>query len=383
MSGQRKAVIVAGMHRSGTSALTRVINLLGADIALQLIPASIGNELGHWESRAAQDLHNEMLAELQSDIYSPVNFPASWFDSASAKTWIDRIEALVRQDYSTSDLFVLKDPRLALFVPLWIAALGRLAIEPCFVLPFRNPLAVAASLEVREDQLRSGKALPLSQGAAVWLRYTLAAEQHTRGQKRSFVSFDRLLEDWRREVIRIGHQLDIKWPRLGASDPEIDRFLDSDHRDIASAARPNERFQVPQLIARVFEELNQAVAEPQVPSPTFDQAAKTIAAAQEMLGAYTLIKEKQVAQLHEELEAARRQHAVETAQAHRSFDLEIRARDARIADATAYATTLEHSRDEALRHAEAQELRIAELAQTPAGARRRLWNWWGSRKEPN
>ncbi|WP_204307861.1 hypothetical protein, partial [Klebsiella pneumoniae] len=84
----------------------------------------IGNELGHWESKAAQDLHNEMLAELQSDIYSPVNFPETWFDSASAKIWIDRIEALVGQEYSASDLFVLKDPRLSLFVPLWGVAFG-------------------------------------------------------------------------------------------------------------------------------------------------------------------------------------------------------------------------------------------------------------------
>ncbi|WP_204316593.1 hypothetical protein, partial [Klebsiella pneumoniae] len=70
------------------------------------------------------------------------------------------------------------------------------------VIPFRSPMAVAASLEVREQHLRSGHALPLCQGVAVWLRYMLAAERHTRGQRRSFVSFDMLLADWRREMTR-------------------------------------------------------------------------------------------------------------------------------------------------------------------------------------
>jgi len=41
---QRTAIIVAGMHRSGTSATTRIINLLGAQLARELIPADIGNE---------------------------------------------------------------------------------------------------------------------------------------------------------------------------------------------------------------------------------------------------------------------------------------------------------------------------------------------------
>ncbi len=72
MSGkERTAIIVAGMHRSGTSVTTRIANLLGAELARDLIPAGIGNERGHWESRAVQTLHNDMLVALGSDLYSP------------------------------------------------------------------------------------------------------------------------------------------------------------------------------------------------------------------------------------------------------------------------------------------------------------------------
>ena len=43
---QRRAVVVLGMHRSGTSALTRVVSLLGADLPSRLIPANVANEAG-------------------------------------------------------------------------------------------------------------------------------------------------------------------------------------------------------------------------------------------------------------------------------------------------------------------------------------------------
>ena len=43
------AIIVTGMHRSGTSALMRVLNLLGVDIGTSLLPPNEDNEAGYWE----------------------------------------------------------------------------------------------------------------------------------------------------------------------------------------------------------------------------------------------------------------------------------------------------------------------------------------------
>ncbi|HWU51599.1 MAG TPA: hypothetical protein VN153_02180, partial [Tahibacter sp.] len=153
---QRTAIIVAGMHRSGTSVTTRIVNLLGAELARDLIPGDVGNERGHWESRAVQDLHNRLLAELGSDLYSPVNVPAGWFDSADARPWIARLRELIAAEHPTAGLFVLKDPRIALFLPLWSEALRQSGIVPRFILPFRHPEAVAASLERRERRLEIG-----------------------------------------------------------------------------------------------------------------------------------------------------------------------------------------------------------------------------------
>ena len=57
-----RAIMVLGMHRSGTSAITRVIGLLGADLPNSLLPPSSSNEAGHWESNELMLIHDQVLA---------------------------------------------------------------------------------------------------------------------------------------------------------------------------------------------------------------------------------------------------------------------------------------------------------------------------------
>src|ERR1700691_3651857 len=46
-------VVVLGMHRSGTSAVSRILNLLGADLGpTQDLLTEYDNPAGHWESKS-------------------------------------------------------------------------------------------------------------------------------------------------------------------------------------------------------------------------------------------------------------------------------------------------------------------------------------------
>ena len=49
--------------KSGTSALTRVMSLLGVDLPKHLVEAAAGNETGHWEPQRLVELNDQMLAE--------------------------------------------------------------------------------------------------------------------------------------------------------------------------------------------------------------------------------------------------------------------------------------------------------------------------------
>ena len=44
----RTCLFVLGMHRSGTSALTRVLSIAGAKLPASLMDAGKGNNGGHW-----------------------------------------------------------------------------------------------------------------------------------------------------------------------------------------------------------------------------------------------------------------------------------------------------------------------------------------------
>ena len=58
---QRQLVMVLGMGRSGTSALTRVLSLCGASLPETLLTADQANSAGYWEPTEALDLNEQFL----------------------------------------------------------------------------------------------------------------------------------------------------------------------------------------------------------------------------------------------------------------------------------------------------------------------------------
>lgn len=58
MPGQRTCLLVLGMHPSGTSAITRILNLMGAELPKQLPGAWTSNEAEHWEPERLVLLHD-------------------------------------------------------------------------------------------------------------------------------------------------------------------------------------------------------------------------------------------------------------------------------------------------------------------------------------
>ena len=214
------------MHRSGTSATARVLNLLGCKIPGPLVPAFHGNDFGHWEPQAVVDLHDAFLRAAGVNVNSVFGLEPSWFSSAEARAQVDATVDLLRRHLSDAPLHVIKDPRMGFFIPIWRDALDRIGVEAAFVLPFRDPAEVAASLARRQTHVYPDGVWPPGRGILLWLRYVLSAEHATRGAPRTFVAYDALLTDWRAEARRIGGQLTLTWPRdEGEAAPEIDAFL--------------------------------------------------------------------------------------------------------------------------------------------------------------
>jgi hypothetical protein len=217
------AIVVLGMHRSGTSALTRVISLLGADLPSNLMRPNPENEAGYWESDDLMVIHDELLASAGSYWHDWRAFNPDWYSSPAAPVFKRRILDVLRKDYASSQLFVVKDPRICRFWPVWREVLDEFGAKPAVVIAVRNPLEVMASLR-RRGFIHAKSCL-------LWLRHVLDAEKATRGLPRAVVTYDALLADWQSVIATLGAGLGVRWPRRGAmAELEIERFLASQLR---------------------------------------------------------------------------------------------------------------------------------------------------------
>src|SRR5215831_16583707 len=59
----RAALLIAGMHRSGTSAFTRVLSNLGGSLPEHVVGPNPSNAAGHWEPERLVSIHDQMLSE--------------------------------------------------------------------------------------------------------------------------------------------------------------------------------------------------------------------------------------------------------------------------------------------------------------------------------
>jgi hypothetical protein len=218
------------MHRSGTSAMTRMLNLLGCNVASDLVEADQFNERGYWESRDIAGLNEAALQSAGGDWSNWEPFDQKWCVSDKRKEFHANALNILTAKFGKSDIFVLKDPRICRLLPFWLDVLKDFGAQPLIVSPIRNPAEVAMSL-----LKRNGMNPALAQ--LLWLRHVLDAELCSRGTLRLFTSYENLLSDWRSLAKRIENAFgDFAWPRSFArSGDEIDAFLSPDlrhHKDI-------------------------------------------------------------------------------------------------------------------------------------------------------
>ncbi len=247
----KRALLVLGMHRSGTSALTRILNLLGAALPADLMaPVENENPLGFWESVQLMEIHERILASAGLTWDDPVRFPRRWLDSPAAISFRRELLDFLSSHFASSPLFAIKDPRMCRFAALWLRALEDFGAEPLAVLLIRNPVEIAKSLKQRNGFFASHSYL-------LWLHHVLESERDTRAIRRCFVSYENLLTDWERSVTDLTDSFRLEWPRsISSAASEAEAFLRMDLRHHVSdfgdlSSRPT----VGKWVVRVYENL--------------------------------------------------------------------------------------------------------------------------------
>lgn len=227
----KKAYVVLGMHRSGTSSMAGTLALLGATPPKTLMGPAEDNPRGFWESYAVSNLNDRILA----------SYGSSWSDSRPfperlAVPFVDEGRDVLESEFGQAQTLVLKDPRICRLYPFWREVLQRSGYDPLAILIFRHPAQVQASLEFRNG-------ISPADAARLWLRHVLDAERFTRGQARTWIRWSDFLSDWRTQLAKIENLASIDF---ALDDPSVaDRisgFLSPDlqhHREDSGNDHPS------------------------------------------------------------------------------------------------------------------------------------------------
>ncbi len=180
------AVVVLGMHRSGTSALAGMLAIMGVQFGKSLLPPNADNPKGFWEHEGVVDLNDRILAALGSSWDDVRPLPDCWWTDERVTPFSAEIVRVLRREFGSARLWGIKEPRISRLLPLWCDILDELGCHACFVLIHRHPLEVAHSLTRRDgfDVRKSG---------LLWLEHNLISEKWSRGRSRLFVSYEQIL----------------------------------------------------------------------------------------------------------------------------------------------------------------------------------------------
>ena len=293
----RRAVLVLGMHRAGTSALARVLSLRGASLPAHVLPANPGNPSGYWEPERIVALNDAMLDYFGvqwDDPFAAWQLPPS--ASFPAKFQAEAGEILA-QEFAGADLFVLKDPRCTLLQGFWRDALAAAGADVCPVVIMRPFAEVAESLVRRDGTSTAGAAL-------LYIAYGLEAARAV-GDGATVVTYAQLLADWRGATDRIATEQGFAWPVSGA------RMSNAIQAFLRPPSAPPRAPQLPDTLARWTHEVwtwfDEAAHGRPLPATALDAVRNELQSAMAVFAPVLADRARHAQELAEEAGQARQQ----------------------------------------------------------------------------
>ncbi len=191
-------VVVLGTHRSGTSALTGILGLLGCHLgdAEDFLPVRPDNPLGDRERRDVWRLDEDAFRALDVDWRTSATDDLERLDPGTR----NELEARIREIVAALDRqrpWAIKDPRLCTLFPLWRPALT----DAVCVHAHRRPVQVAASLRSRDG-------FPLQVGLAIWEMQVRSALRNAVGLPQVVVDHATLMREPAAAARRLRQQLE-------------------------------------------------------------------------------------------------------------------------------------------------------------------------------
>lgn len=209
---KKKAVLVLGMHRSGTSALTAGLNKsFGISLGPVREDTDDSNRKGYFESSATWKINNGLLARMGAswDSYCIENT----LNYSAGNEHLCQQDAMkyLKDNFRNVSIWAMKDPRISVLLPFWENILKEFNAQSYRIIIIRHPLEVALSEQDRYK--KSSFSLAYLCGSDhrymlnLWFWYNLRLLKDLPDNNNTIVAFDNLLSDPLKEMQRIGRFL--------------------------------------------------------------------------------------------------------------------------------------------------------------------------------
>ncbi len=212
-------LLVIGMHRSGTSTLSRALGALGCAHGEKLLPPASENEKGFWEDADIMTLDQELLEALGSDWSRVAEIETEALRLPILTDFRARATQLLAEKLCAGKMLALKEPRMTLLLPFWQEIFRSLGLRVGYLLALRHPLEVARSLLRRNG-------FSVERGLLLWYQYNRAAWNHSYGEDRLVIPYDRLLAEPESILMQIAQHFQIPAPDPVAMADYVENFLD-------------------------------------------------------------------------------------------------------------------------------------------------------------
>ena len=137
-------IVVIGPSRSGTAIIMQVLESLGMISSQSMIPTKENDSIAAYEDPEIFRIQEKLSGQNTVDAMAP---PAGWLDkNETHKIEQELKEILEVRMQNIPTVFGFKDPRTALFLPLWTKIFNELNITPLYVLATREPQSVIKSM---------------------------------------------------------------------------------------------------------------------------------------------------------------------------------------------------------------------------------------------
>jgi GT2 family glycosyltransferase/glycosyltransferase involved in cell wall biosynthesis len=200
----KSIVVVLGMHRSGTSAITRGLKTIGIDLGDNLSDSgqepSADNPKGFWEDRDINSINIDLLKEINHEWDSLPLLEEADFQKRSLENLRLRAAEVLKDKTEKHRPFGIKDPRISRLLPFWKGVFNQLEFSTGYVIVYRHPMSVMKSLQGRNG-------FAPEKCYYLWLGHMVPCVLDIQGAPRVVVNYDSLMDDPPTQIRRIAGAL--------------------------------------------------------------------------------------------------------------------------------------------------------------------------------